>query len=157
MKPFPILEFAYATRGTRSGVMAMLVAYFDESGTHDRSKVVSIAGLVGDTKEWARLEAPWAENLATSRIEVFHASERQGLSDGLRESLIAGLCIAIGNRDLTVIGGSLLVADWEAYAPQAMKESYHSPYHFCFEFTMQQINQWSEDHANNEPVALVFA
>lgn len=157
MAPFPILEFSYAIRGKRGGIV-MLVGYFDESGTHDQSKVVSIAGLVGDTLEWSRLERPWKENLATSRIPVFHASQRQGLSDGLWDSLIAGLCIAIGDRDLFVVGSSISRDDWDRCAPPGLKALYQdNPYHFCFVFTMQQINQWSKDHGGGEPVALVFA
>lgn len=157
--PWSITEFHWATTGRNQGGIAMLAAYFDESGTHDNSLVVSIAGLVGHMRDWHRLEAPWKRNLKTSRIEVFHASARpDGMSDGLWGSLKNGLADAIHDQELTVIGTSLSRRDWDLCATQGFRDVYHNnPYHFCFAVTMQQINRWSNMHAGGEPVALVFA
>ncbi len=71
---FPGLEFDGAVDGYQKK-KPMLVAYFDESGTHDQSKVVCIAGLVGTAIEWSRIERPWEENLRTTRVPWFHAND----------------------------------------------------------------------------------
>ena len=55
-KGWQIQEYAYSIGAKH---MAMIVAYFDESGTHHQSKVISISGLVGTVDEWNRLEIPW--------------------------------------------------------------------------------------------------
>src|SRR5574337_667214 len=39
--------------------MAMLAAYFDESGIHSDSSVVAVAGYVAPVNEWQKLELEW--------------------------------------------------------------------------------------------------
>jgi hypothetical protein len=81
MTPFPVAEFAYAITGRRCAYLVMLVAYFDESGTHGQaSKVTSVAGLLGHSLEWSRLELPWKKRLRAiperlGKIATFHATD----------------------------------------------------------------------------------
>lgn len=142
----------------------MLVAYFDESGTHDHSKVVSICGLVGTAIEWSRLERPWRENLATARVSCFHATdcamgrrEFQGMDRPLRDALSRGLSLALADRELAIIGGAVYRDDWNQCAPKHMKDAYRDPYHLCFALALQQLSEWSDKYAGGDPVALVFA
>ena len=37
----------------------MLKAYFDDSGTHAQSKMVAIAGFIGDATVWDSFDANW--------------------------------------------------------------------------------------------------
>ena len=53
---WPISEFAHSI-GAKS--LAMLVGYFDDSGTHRGSGVCVIAGLVSNSIYWGRLELEW--------------------------------------------------------------------------------------------------
>jgi hypothetical protein len=41
----------------------MLVGYFDDSGTHDDSEVIVMAGFVGTEEQWKQLEKSWADKL----------------------------------------------------------------------------------------------
>jgi len=41
----------------------MLRAYFDDSGTHDGSKIVVVAGIMGSESELLSLELLWRELL----------------------------------------------------------------------------------------------
>src|SRR6478735_7117293 len=43
----------------RPGLMAMLECYFDDSGTHDASPVVTWGGLVGTKDQWEFLDRRW--------------------------------------------------------------------------------------------------
>lgn len=143
----------------------MLAAYFDESGTHDQSKVVTVCGLVGTTVEWSRLERPWKQNLEALKVPCFHATDCsagrkdfQGIDRPLRDSLSMGLSLAIADRQLAIIGGSVFREDWNNCATRLMKEAYGGdPYHLCFALALQQLSDWSERFAGGDPVALVFA
>jgi hypothetical protein len=50
-------------RDCSDGWLAMLRAYFDDSGTHDSSSVVVMAGVIGTESEMVSLEALWKEHL----------------------------------------------------------------------------------------------
>lgn len=142
----------------------MLVGYFDESGVHDSSKVVCIGGLVGSLLQWARLEKPWAEQLAVTRVSHFHAAKCEaggdeyfGISRGLRDSLVTGLTNEIADRALFVLVAALRKDDWDVYASAELKKRFQTPYHFCFESILDFVQAWSEKRMDGEPVAVVFA
>ena len=62
--------------------MAVLyTAYLDESGTHEGSEIVSVAGFVAAALDWERLSADWQTTLADYGLEYFHMADfesRQG-------------------------------------------------------------------------------
>ena len=63
----------------QKGWLAMLGAYFDDSGTHDGSQIVVVAGIMGTEFELASLEGLWREQLGRplgglkQPIAEFHA------------------------------------------------------------------------------------
>lgn len=140
----------------------MLVAYFDESGTHgDQSKVVTVAGLVGDTLEWSRLEAPWKKRLG--KIKTFHAThcavgggEFQKMDKLATKSLSEDLTDLISDRNLVAIGGAVYQGDWGYAASPKMKKFYRSAYHFCLSQVLIQIEKLAKSNSWG-PVALVFS
>lgn len=54
-------------------VFAMLVAYMDDSGTHDGSHNSVLGGYWGSINEWRRFERAWKAVLDSEGIEEFHA------------------------------------------------------------------------------------
>ena len=56
-------------------VFAMLVAYMDDSGTHDTSPNTVLAGYWGSVNEWRRFERAWRAVIDSEGIERFHAKE----------------------------------------------------------------------------------
>ncbi len=56
-------------------LMAMLVAYLDESGVHSGSRVCAIAGFVGTEDEWATFERRWKRVLKDANVSTFHMAE----------------------------------------------------------------------------------
>src|SRR5690242_7645328 len=67
---WPIAEFA---RSIGAKHLAMLVGYFDDSGTHSNSKVCLTAGIIADTVIWDRIERPWKAQLRRGGYSWFHA------------------------------------------------------------------------------------
>lgn len=62
----PIKEFARVIlpTGAKEGTLAMLKAYFDDSGTHAGSNVVVMGGLIGSITQWNAFEQEWRDKLA---------------------------------------------------------------------------------------------
>jgi hypothetical protein len=138
----------------------MLVAYFDESGTHGKkSRLVTVAGLIGDSTDWARIEPPWKRRLGD--IACFHATDCAGskkgfahLSEPACALLSSDLAALIANRALVPIGASVYTDEWEYAASSEMKAQYRTPYHFCLSVAILLACQAS---GHGDPVAFVFA
>jgi hypothetical protein len=74
-------------------LLLMLRAYFDDSGSHAGSEIVTIGGLVGTAQQWDRFDKKWKALLAEPlpgkpQLRKFHLShcnsqesEFQGYSD----------------------------------------------------------------------------
>jgi len=164
---WPIAEFA---RSIGAKHLAMLVGYFDDSGTHAGSSVCMLAGLISSTDHWDRFEHDWKARLLTRRdqgITWFHAfdcehgfNEFKSTDRPLRESFAFGLSNVICKYADGIVGLSSAVRrdDWDMHAPEFLKERCrYEPYNFVVEHCLQQIAKWSIDQVNGEPVALVFA
>src|SRR5260221_10138362 len=144
----------------------MLLAYFDDSGTHANSAVTLIAGLVASAVTWARIEGAWKQHLSVTGVSHFHAVDCENgsrkfssVSRPLRDSLSYGLSEAICShqRAMVLLGSAVKTDDWEVAAPKEITNRFVDPYYFCFEACLQQISNWSVRHADGEIVTIVFA
>jgi hypothetical protein len=62
----------------------MLVAYLDDSGTHDGSPVVTMAGYVGIDDAWTAFETDVAPIFANYAVEVLHAKDFHDTRDAFK-------------------------------------------------------------------------
>jgi hypothetical protein len=164
----PFREFAPALHATGCHFRPTLVlhAYFDETGTHSGSPLVSILGLIGTEDAWKDAEQKWIFRKDKDSVEKFHSfdcNHGKGEFSGSdwkrprRDVLMSDLAKIVGDSELHQLGFSLPLRAWEKVNDQKFKERYQNPYHFCFEHAVMAANLWSEDFANREPVAIVFA
>jgi hypothetical protein len=120
----------------------MLMACFDDSGSHDQSDVIVFGGLIGNDAIWTRFETEWKAKLAVPlpgkpRLQRFHMAkcmaqegefseyseaEADAATHDFRQIIIAsgawGYAVGVSRRDwrqLIVPPASLIFGDDEAY------------------------------------------
>jgi len=164
----PLLTSELARNGHPSNheykAIAVLRAYFDETGVHDGSGAVMVCGLVAPCNAWDAFDLDWCTQLDVPKVSHFHAVECQhakgefaSLSDGIKSSLIWGLADVIGKHRPHMVNAGLKREDWDKGKFPNITNAFKNPYHVCFAHCLGQISKWSEQYADNEPVALVFA
>lgn len=78
VEPRPAAAFAMAfpSQLPQEGqYLLVLDGYFDESGTHDGSETITIAGFLAHADQWLSFEGKWREALKKYGLEFFHMSE----------------------------------------------------------------------------------
>ncbi len=146
-------------RAVNRPLMAMLVAYLDESSDEKKARAFAIGGFVAHDSEWERLELLWID--ATHGLKAFHASdcetghgefsEEKGWDHAKRAGLFKKLVSLINQHNLYGFASALLVEDFRAVYPEAHTSHL---YHLCFQHCILGIAKWAA--AADEPVAFFF-
>lgn len=113
--------------GQKPGLMIMLECYFDDSGTHTASNVVTWGGLMGHARQWMFLDRRWRRLLASPLpgkppLKQFHLSHCAALdgefkdykraeSDRLR-FLFRQIIV---DANLEAVGYSVVISDYNEY------------------------------------------
>jgi hypothetical protein len=163
---WPINEFARSLLGSSSKhkAVAVLVGYFDENGISANQRVTLVGGAVADSVIWGRLNRPWARLLRNVGQNCYHAwACDQGEEDfsrtnrPLRDALTNGLSMELAKVPFQGLVSGVYRDDWGS-APEFMKRRFHNdPFLMAVEQCFQQISRWSEEFADGEPVAIVYA
>ena len=135
----------------------MLIAYMDESGTHDPTglqkgaEVACIAGYVSTYKRWVKFQREWRDVLKKFGITSFHMSEYAhgiggfvGWSKRKRDALAVELIEVIHEHTLFGLGGLISVRDYDTVLPPYIKAEVGHPYYFCMAVLMRTLAQF--DH-----------
>lgn len=115
-------------------VFAMLIAYMDDSGTHEGAHNCLFAGYWGGVKEWSRFEYLWKQIIDSEGVSEFHAKEFWfRFKDGTRiepyktwteerhRSFINRLLLVIEQCNVTPFAFGVSTADW-ASVPQNYRD-----------------------------------
>jgi hypothetical protein len=145
--------------------LEMLRAYFDETGTHQRSDAVTICGLIASVAEWDAFDLAWREQLAVEKVSYFHAYECEHgegeefsrLSRGLRESLFWGLGDVIANSLGSIVNGGILIEHWNSPDFKTIRTAFRSPWHLSMAYCLQQLSDVSRERFGGAPIEVVFS
>lgn len=163
-------------------VLAVLEAYFDESGLHS-PVAFAMAGYVGGEREWRRFEKRWDAllqnplrypnpDLSASRaakvgapLKYLHATEMEGLGSGRfrqlgqknRDYLKAASVNIVLSSGLVGIAAAVVLPDYELL-DENVKSQIHDPYLLCFQFIVTQVAKKAKIFFgdDSENIAYVF-
>lgn len=131
----------------------MLVAYFDETGTHGPAEVTTLAGWVAPAKVWRRIERKWATALAGFGVSEFKASAlaaRQGEYEGWdvdrTDAFLARLADIVSKRVVLGVSASVVLADYRKYVTDVLPRRvlFRDPYSWCLQSCMERIAEASQ-------------
>ena len=73
-----VFQLSRLALAARNGDVAVLQVYMDESGTHDGSATITVAGYIGRPEAWRDWTEKWTQ--ALQPINVYHAVDAQNLT-----------------------------------------------------------------------------
>jgi hypothetical protein len=151
---------------SRERLLAMFIAYFDESGHPSDTLVMTMAGVVATAKNWARFEEKWKRILRRYQVSALHMTDYEsghgeftGWDADKRVSFIADLAGILKNTMMYGVANSLTVQDWNGTIGKDLDASgrkrYLAPYVMLLESCITTIAE-SVSIPDEENVACVF-
>lgn len=139
----------------------LMDAYFDESGTHDGSPVVCVAGYLFTAEQSLRLDQEWRDALNAFGIECFHAAdsahgvgEFSNLNRGQRTDLYTRL-IGIIKRRMT-LGIAVSASENDFGTTPSIKWTQGSAYVFCAMQVVAGVSAWVRRRDYQGSIAYFF-
>jgi hypothetical protein len=112
--------------------------FMDESGTHDGSPVVAVAGLISTFERWIDLEREWARILMAYHVPVFHMSDFEagrgvfrGWPPDRRRQFLGRLITTIVDNTIAGFGCAMMMEQYERCVPEDVRLALKHPYYFC--------------------------
>lgn len=170
MRHIPIAQIADRLHPRTNVVkaMALLEAYFDESGINGPS-ITAIAGYVASRDAWGLLETLWQEELDTpvlsdNGVRIFHMNhaivgrgEYENVPHPDRMSHILRSSEILRDADIQAVGIWVDNNDWRAtVSDAAFLTAFPDPYAFCFDRVVKLLREWALRHAGGELVSPMF-
>jgi uncharacterized protein DUF3800 len=144
-------------------MMSMFTAYFDESGTHDTSPLILIAGWVGKDTQWEKFSVKWKDILKEYDIDMFHMNKwsnkigRYGqMKESDRQELIRKLLDCILATVEVGFFGSFHMQSYKELIEEGYKDSLGNPYSLCAMICIKSLMQWRESKNLREPIAYIL-
>lgn len=159
-----VWEFSGAFRNEEPGwcVVTMLKTFMDETGIHDDSDMVAVAGYIARPKAWRAWTKDW--NRAKRPIDIFHATdcatfhgEFDGWDKERRDPYVAQLLPIIPAHELAGIVIGIQLADLEIAFKELpeLVEMFGTPYTACFQWAISIIMDITTEHGKGERMAFV--
>ena len=148
-------------------LMIKITAYLDDSGTHDPSDVVVVAGFLGSDDDWLKFKPEWMNRLAQDEVKQFHMTDCvngtrdfAGLPQSRRDLLIDDLCSILGAQDLLGISAAMLRKDWGSVVVTEFPDILdvlHSPYYtLSSSFIQQAVRHTIDKFDGNESLSVIY-
>jgi hypothetical protein len=140
-------------------VFVPLVAYADESGTHDASgiqpggEVAVVAGWVAWKEDWDWFDEEWRQALADYHVPVFRMSDfaneeriartpsspYHGWDREKRDRFVRDLIVIARHYSVLGIVAGLSIRDYNAVVPERLRQRVGHPFHFCFQLFFDNL------------------
>src|SRR5262245_15594878 len=96
----------------------MFAAYFDESSTHDQSRILTVSGVISHMHQWDRLAVAWQRLLDKSNVEKFHAKDLWGGYDDFAHLTDPMERVALYNKFVAIAARHVLWRTWSVLTYQ---------------------------------------
>ncbi len=147
----------------------MLRAYFDDSGTHEGSRVVAMGGFVAREGQWEQYDREWRELLTKHGISYLRMADLEsshgnfeGWGEEKKKPLIRDVIGQVRKWAKYAVSGLVVAQDYEQAVPEWARQSaaFGDAYNFCFQMCVGQSMQYVE-HLNppmpeRDQIAFVF-
>lgn len=142
------------------GMVVMLQAYFDESGTQGDSPALLVAGYLFEPQRCLALETDWSIALKEAGVSIFHATDCAGgwgefkdMDRKGRDELYLKLLNLI-RRDATVgMVVQVKEADFRQAVPAGWEKRFGGAYAACATLCLQAVGRWCRDNSRDDRVA----
>lgn len=158
----PLREFerVFFPRDT-AGLVILLHAYIDDSGTHDSSDVVSMGAFIAPFETWAACQLDWCAILDREPVEMFHMSKCEAGVDPFfwpwarRAALIHDLRQTIIQYKLLGTAFSVSHHDWDELVVGEDREYLGNAVDMAFGSSIGLLVSYARQLYPGEPIALV--
>jgi len=141
----------------------MWAVYFDESGVHETSPVIVMAGYLSTVEEWAEFSNRWVAVLHRYDLDCFHMAdfnggyqEFDGRHETERRELLNELTLLIRKYTQVGIVTSFNMADYESVMQENSAYKIVKPYMLCAMMCINSVNIWAEMNDYTESIPFVF-
>jgi hypothetical protein len=148
--------------------MITLKAYFDDSGTHAKSEVVVIGGLIGTMAQWEQYEMQWAEKLAhplpgKPRLRKFHLracnahdGEFEDYTSAEQDAVIHDFRQIIIEARLTSLAMAVDKQAWDELIVGSVRRVLGEALSPCFVHCLSETVRIARSHPHDDKIAVVF-
>jgi hypothetical protein len=157
-----VFQLSRLALAAHDGDIAVLEMYMDESGTHDGSPTIVVAGYLGRPEAWRDWTEKWTAALGSTK--VYHAVDAQNLTgefEGWTSAevgeLVKKLLPITAGAEIaaTAVAMDLRVFETAMKGRDDLKKLFGTPYIACLQWAMQAILNMAANVRNSEAIAFI--
>ncbi len=143
--------------------MAVLAGYLDDSGTHQGSPIVTVAGGVASVPQWIRFSRQWKKQLDRWNVEFFHMADfvsghgkYKGWDENRKDHALSVLVKIINDNVRFLVGNAVYTGQFAKANAKYPNPCIKDAYHFCAVLALPAVGSWALRSDKREPVALIY-
>jgi hypothetical protein len=136
-------------------IVGVYEGYMDESGTHDGSDVVAVAGYLSTYGDWTRWEEEWNPLMHHYCVKDWHMSDFEGRYrefdcnnywiPEIRNRLIERVTTVCQQRTIIGLGCAVIREQYEGILTDKIQGDLRHPYYFCLYACLNMLLNWNEN------------
>jgi hypothetical protein len=149
--------------------VAALTAYFDDSGTHDDSATVVVAGFVSSAQQWRRFTREWNKAKAEYGITDFHFAQflannkdtefadKKKWNDVRKANVLRRLRSIAFTHSIHAFSCSVNRRDYDEVFSDSIREELGGHFTWTVRAVLGFIENWREKQQIKEPIEYIFS